>query len=626
VRGELAGGDVTSYVIRLQRDQFLFARVIQLGLDLVVTTLHPSGHVLAETDLLTEGPEFISLTSDIAGAYQIDLRPFDPLASRGSYLLQVLKQPSAAQTLPGKVDQLFAELDETWMPGAVVVVLKDGEIVHTNAFGMADLEGKVPLTTTTPINICSIGKQLTAFAIALLADRQQLGLDDDIRDHLPWVPDFGHPITIRHLVHHTSGLREMDDLWSLADRTGVPLPRSDVLWYVQHQQELNFPPGERYLYCNTGYILLGEIIEAVTGSPFIEWMHANVLDPLGMHDTHFYHDVEALPDGFAWSYRLGPNGGIQRYEMFPAWYVAAGNVFTTAEDLERWLLHLEDPSICSHRLIEQMAQGGKLNNGESTSYAFGQDRQTYRGQSVLEHGGGGWGYRSYIMRFPEHRFATIVVSNFVYGKAFTRARQITDLYLSAHLKDAKPDDEYVNRRRAIAIDPDLLDTYAGTYQQSSGATATVTRQGSQLLAQIAGLDRLTLYPDSASSFFIKEADLRVVFDIEGREHAVRLTVLSPADTVTYTRNGGARTDGPDLADYVGRYVSEELDVQHVILLENKRIWVRSPSGARAPCTHVHGDLFRNPYSTMEFDRDERSRVVGYRVSCERSRNIRFHRQ
>ena len=534
-----ADGEVAAYAIPLEQDQFFFARVMQLSVDLVVTVWHPSGRLLGEIDLISAGPEFISLTSDTAGVYRVDLRPFYPLASRGNYLVQVLKHRPASHSLSGRVDQLFAEFDQTSMPGAIVVVLQDGEIVHANTFGMADLEGGVPLTTTTPINICSIAKQFTAFAVALLDERGQLGLDDDIRSHLPWLPDFGHQITIRHLIHHTSGLRELDDLTMLADRSEEPLHRSDFRRYVQRQRELNFRPGEQYLYCNTGYILLGEIIEEVTGVSFIEWMQANVLQPLGMRHTFFYHEVEAIERRFAWSYFVSPNGDFERYKMLPAWYVGAGNVFSTVEDLKRWLLHLENPSICSRRVIERMAQQGKLANGEPTSYAFAQDRQTYRGLSVLEHGGGGWGYRSYIMRFPEQRFATIVVSNFIYGKAFTRARQIADIFLSEHFTEEKPDDEYVNRRRAIGIDLDLLDAYTGTYRQFSGATATITREGNRLLGQIADWDRLKLYPESASSFFTKEADVRLVFDTENREHGGRLTVLTEADTVAYIRKSGA---------------------------------------------------------------------------------------
>ena len=230
------------------------------------------------------------------------------------------------------------------------------------------------------------------------------------------------------------------------------------------------------------------------------------------------------------------------------------------------------------------------------------------------------------MRFPEQRFAVIVASNFVFGKAFTRARQIADLYLSKHFTDEKPDDEYVNRRRAYAIDPVLLDAYTGTYQQSSGATATITREGSRLSGLIAGLDRLALYPESDSHFFIKEADLRVVFDVEDRDHASRFTVVTETDTVTYARNGGASIEGPDLADYEGRYVSEELDVQYVVLQEGDQIWVQLPGGKNIPCTHVHDDLFRGPVFTMEFDRDGKSRVTAFRVSCDRSRNVKFRKQ
>ena len=624
-RGELAGGDMDSFAVPLEDNQFLFARVMQLGVDLVVSARHPDGSLMTEIDNLPDGPEFVSLTSDTPGFYTIELRPFYPLAGRGVYFIQVLKQQPAAGTLHGEVDQLFAEFDESWMPGAIVVILRDGEIVHSNAFGMANLEEELPLTVTTPINICSIGKQFTAFAAALLSDRGRLGLDDDIRDHLPWLPDFGHRITVRHLIHHTSGLRELDDLWTLRGGTRSSLRRSDFRWYVERQKELNFPPGEEYLYCNTGYILLGEIVEAVTGIPFIEWMHAEVLKPLGMHDTFFFHDVEKIRGRFAWSYFVGPDGDFQRYEMQPAWYVGAGNVFTTVEDIKRWLLHLDEPRICSSRITEQMNRSGKLANGEPISYAFAQDSRNYRGLPVLEHGGGGWGYRSYIMRFPEQRFTVLVVSNFVFGRSFSLSRRISDLYLEEYFTGGKPDDEYVNRRRALAVDPGKLDRCTGTYRQSSGAIAVIARGGNSLTAFVAGLDPLVLYPGSDKSFFIKEADLQIIFDPAGPEEAAGLTIQSPTDTVFYSRIDPAGIAEPVFTAYEGRFTSEELDVQYSVSPGTNGIVVRTPGSSTIPCTHVHDDLFRCPRFIIEFDRNDQSRVDGFRISCERSRNIRFVR-
>jgi len=543
---------------------------------------------------------------------------------RGSYAVSVLELRPAARGLEGKVDQLFAELDQSWTPGAAVVVLDNGKIVHINVFGMADLEGEQPLTARTPINICSIGKQLTAFAIALLADQNQLNLDDDIRKHLSWVPDFGAPITIRHLIHHTSGLRELDDLWALSERGQEPFTRGDFRECVKRQQDLNFAPGEQYLYCNTGYVLLGEIVEQVTGVPFIDWMNDNVLQPLGMNDTFIYYDVNAIEGEFAWSYYVGPNGQFERYEMVPAWYVGAGNVFTTAEDFARWLLNLEDPWICSRRIVEQLAQPGPLNSGEVTTYAFAQDRQIYRGVPVLEHGGGGWGYRSYIMRFPEFRFATLVVSNFVYGKVFTRARDVTDLYLGRHFKEPPPDDEYVNRRRAVAVDPALLDGYTGIYRKSSGRTVSVTRRGDQLFAEVAGLNNVGLYPDAAGSFFIKESGMTFAFDGTNRP-ASAVTVFTVADTSYCVRVDGTGPETPEAAAYLGSYFSPELEVSYTVESRGGRISLRFPKGTEVPISHVHDDLYRGSYFTIEFDRDEESRITGFRVSCERSLDIRFRR-
>jgi len=628
-RGSIAGDARASYAFPMEAGEFVLIRVLQLSVDVVVTAYHPDGHVLREVDALTDGPEFIALTSETAGTYRIDIRPFDPGSPPGEYLAEILKKRKAAENLSGRIDEVFAEFDEVSMPGAIVAVVQDGKILHTAAYGMADLEQGKALTPSTPVNICSIGKQLTAYAIAFLADRGQLGLDDDVRSHLPWVPDFDHRITIGDLIHHTSGLRELDDLVHVADEWNEPLRHEDVLSYVRRQRELNFPPGTDYLYSNTGYVLLAEVVESVTGQSFPEWAQTNIFEPLGMHDTFFWHDPAAVERSIAWSYELGPGGGYRRVDMLPIWYVGAGNMYASAADLGRWLQHLDNPRICPPRVVAAMSRGAELENGETTRYAFAQDRQTYRGLSILEHGGGGWGYQSHVLRFPEQRFSVIVASNFIYGRAYSRAREVADLLLADHVLAEKPGDEYVNRRRAVAVAPGRLARMVGKYRPEGGAPASITMEANGLFIQFAGHDRVRLHPSSSATFFFKEADVQIEFTPE-RGAAASFRVITPADTVTYVRmdSAAARETMGVRVDLAGSYLCPELGVRYRVSPGCEGVRLGLPHGDTIDCPLVGVDRFHHVRGSTElfsiaFDRDEDSRVTGFRLTSQRSRNIQF---
>lgn len=233
--------------------------------------------------------------------------------------------------LTKKVDQLFATWDKPESPGAAIAVIKDGVVVYKRGYGSANLEYNVPITPQTVFHVASVSKQFTAFAIALLAHQGKLSLDDDIRKHLPEVPDFGKKITIRHLIHHTSGLR---DQWTLLGMAGWRLDdvitKEHILKMVRHQKELNFDPGAENLYSNTGYTLLAVIVERVSGQSFRDYTDANIFKPLGMTNTHFHDDHERIVKNRAYSYSpAGPGGGFKAAPLNYA-NVGATSLFTTA--------------------------------------------------------------------------------------------------------------------------------------------------------------------------------------------------------------------------------------------------------------------------------------------------------
>jgi hypothetical protein len=267
IERELASGETHRFKVALRSDRYMFANVEQLGMDVVVRIQDPAGREVDEIDGSGErGTEFVTLFSETSGEYRIEITPYDPEAESGGYAITILRIEPVASTMSGQVDQLFAPWNVPGSPGAALAVARGGAIVYEQGYGLAQLEYEVPITPTTVFHVASVSKQFTAFAVTMLADAGKLSLDDDIRIHLPEVPDFGDTITIRHLIHHTSGLRDQWVLLAIAGwRLDDVITRDQIMRLVRRQRELNFTPGDEILYCNTGYTLLAEIVERVTG-------------------------------------------------------------------------------------------------------------------------------------------------------------------------------------------------------------------------------------------------------------------------------------------------------------------------------------------------------------------------
>ena len=326
-----------------------------------------------------------------------------------------------------KVDQLFTQWDRWDSPGAALAVVREGKVIYKRGYGCAQLEYNSPITPSTIFHVASVSKQFTAFSIAMLANQGKLSLDDDIHKYLSEVPDFGKTITIRHLIHHISGLR---DQWELLAQAGWRLDdiitKEHILKMVRHQKDLNFDPGEEYLYCNTGYTLLAEIVSRVTGQSFREWTEANIFKPLGMSNTHFHDDHEMIVKNRAYSYRPLEGGGFKKSVLSYA-NVGATSLFTTVEDLARWTQNFEDARVGGKKVVDQMVSQGVLNSGREISYAFALSVGKHKGLRMIGHSGGDAGFRSYLMIFPEHKVGIAILSYLISFNKSRIARQVADI-------------------------------------------------------------------------------------------------------------------------------------------------------------------------------------------------------
>lgn len=310
------------------------------------------------------------------------------------------------------VDRLFQQWDNPNSPGMALAVVKDGNIIYENGYGMADLSFDIPITPTTKFRIASSSKQFTSMAIMLLEADGMLSLNDDIHDYIPEVPDYGRRITIDHLLYHTSGIRDYFGLmlfggWNLfADY----IDKNQVLLLVERDNYLHFNPGEQYLYSNTGYFLLGEIVARVSGKSLAEFAKERIFEPLGMNDSEFRDNDSKNVKRFARQYAPNPEGGYFRIETnFNS--VGEAGVVTTVEDLAKWDENFYNPIVGNNTIISKMLAGGRLNNGSPTGYSRGIIADQYNGRRIVFHGGDLIGYHSQTLRFPDQHFSVLMIAN-----------------------------------------------------------------------------------------------------------------------------------------------------------------------------------------------------------------------
>lgn len=341
-----------------------------------------------------------------------------------------------------KVDAIFARYATADSPGCSVSVARAGTVSFAKGYGSADLEHHVPITPDTLFYVASVSKQFTGISIGLLVQRGVISLDDDVRKYVPEMPDFGTKITIAHLLHHTSGVRDFLGLQGLAGLPeDEPLTERGFLAMMSRQKALNFAPGEEHLYSNSGYALLAIIVKRASGSSLKEFAATEVLRPLGMSTSRFRDDhTEPIPNR-AVGYAPRPGGYRQSVPTFDV--VGDGGLFASARELALWD-PTDLPSTLGRRgLTALLTAPGRLNNGSSVPYAMGLRLDTYRGLPIVRHGGAYGGYQTDVTRFPGERMGVTVLCNLSNAPAWQwgsggLAQQVADLFFADRFSTPAP--------------------------------------------------------------------------------------------------------------------------------------------------------------------------------------------
>lgn len=429
IKETLKANSTHIYELNLAAGQYVFGDAFQVNVDLKVSIYDSQGDEIVSFDNPARGSETFQFSSTTAGKYQIKITPYEK--AEGDYSIELIKLEPLAKTPSGKVSQLMSAFNDK-TPGAVVAIVRNGKLAYGQGFGLANLEYEIPNTTTTPYHMASVSKQFTAFAIVMLANEGKLSLDEDIRKYLPEIPEFEHKITIRNLLNHTSGLRDHWTLWAMSGGLMDDVIRqSDLMRLIKRQKDLNFKPGEQFLYSNSGYLLLSEIVTATSGQNFADWMSDNVFKPLGMNSTQIYDDHERIVKNRAYSYKNNDTGLAKSVLSYAN--SGATSLFTTSEDLALWLGNFKTGKVGGKKAIEQLQEQGILNNGETIEYALGVNISEDNGLRKISHGGADAGFRTYVSYYPELDAGMIILANSAGFSGRMVAQDVASAFFGEHM-------------------------------------------------------------------------------------------------------------------------------------------------------------------------------------------------
>ena len=338
-------------------------------------------------------------------------------------------QPSDA-----RIDSIFVAYDKPDSPGCALGVYRDGQIAYARGFGMADLERNVPITPRTVFDIGSTAKQFAAATIVMLAADGKLSLDDDLRRHIPELPAYEQPITIRQMLHHTSGLRDYIDLLTLAgERLDGVTTADEALAMLVRQRELNFTPGSAHLYSNSGYFLFSIIVERVTGRSLREVAQERIFTPLGMTHTEYLGSYDDLIPHRAIAYAPRPDKRL-RVDVSRWAQLGDGAIFTTVEDLLRWDENFYTARVGGAGMLEALHTRGVLTDGDTLAYALGLIHGTHRGLRTVSHGGSWGGYRAELLRFPDQHFSVATLCNLATSDPSTLSMRVAEVNLGTQME------------------------------------------------------------------------------------------------------------------------------------------------------------------------------------------------
>jgi CubicO group peptidase (beta-lactamase class C family) len=521
----------------------------------------------------------------------------------------------AADELERKVDQVFAAYDKPDSPGCAVGVVRDGQFIYKKGYGTASLELGVPLTPQSVFYMGSVSKQFTAASVVLAAEQGILSLDDDVRKYVPELPSYGKTITLREMLHHTSGFRDILGLLLLAGRNFEDIhPTPELLDLLSRQKALNYQPGDEFLYSNTNYFLMSVVIRRATGKPLSQFAEENIFKPLGMTHTRFYDDHSVVVPGRIPAYEPRLDGSGFRVDWSTNFdKIGDGGLMSSVDDLLLWDRNFYNNKLGKGTLLKELQTQGVLNNGKQIEYALGLFLSTYRGLPVVGHGGALFGYRTEILRFPQQKFSVITLCNIGTSDPNSLCDQVAEIYLRGQLSsDSAP--------MAAKIDPQ---PFAGWYRNLESHSVL------QLSVVDGELEAFGTHfkPRDATHFVgvpATDEAPEIVFD--RRQNSGMRFTLRFKDTTPqiFERYEPLRASAENFTPYVGEYTSAELQATYHFAVKDGKLTLATNWQEPAVLEPTIRDEFQGPFGTaIVFRRDSAGRVTGCDLFAGRVRNVTF---
>ena len=532
------------------------------------------------------------------------------------------------------IDSLFIKWDQQNVPGGAIGIIKDGKLMYSKGYGIADLEHNIKITPSSVFNICAESQQFVAFSLLLLEEQGKLNLDDTVQKHLPDFPEYDAPLTIRHFIHHTSGIRHYRPLVELKGRSLLDnIAADEVYALIKRQKTLNFLPGEKFAWSNSGYFLLAKIIEKVSGQSFKMYAQKHIFDPLGMKNTLFYDGNTELIKNRVFSYHTKSAADGFDNVMTKTNLIGAGGIYSTIEDLFLWDQNFYNNKLGkgSQEIITNMYKEGQLNNGESCGHAYGLISNNYKGLKTFENGGSFAGYRSEILRFPEENFSVIILANRGDAVPWELSYRVADILLKDTFIGApkKKENNIDNDASAGIQEKCSLKQIMGDYEIEPGKLLKFNIKNNTLQL-LKGWGASFVLKNTKENIYktTKHPNFQFVFsELNNNNNNVtqKLTILGPSFKSTAKRKEKVELSKLQLADYTGNFYSEEIDAAHLFFLENSKLKVKIANNEALVLTPYGTDTFHSKNYFVHFSRTN-GKISSFKLKAGWVTNLKFKKK
>jgi len=529
-------------------------------------------------------------------------------------LCQAQKQDRTQQI--NKVNALLDQYYQRNSPGVALAIIEQGKTIYSGQKGISNMEYGIRITDSTAFHIASVSKQFTAYLAVSLEREGKLSLDDDITKYLPELKELPYKIKLRQLANHTHGL---PNLYEIAQMRGIgpadKMSHKEVVKMLLHIKQVNYKPGEKFEYNNTGFVLLAEIIERICKKPFQDVLNDKIFIPLQMDNSLAVNTPSLIIKNKAYSYRL--NNG--RYENFAFNLMANGSsgMSTTINDLSKWVINMQSPSLKDRDILNEMIRPTTLNSGELTRYGLGLETKTYKGLDLVFHGGGDAGYRSYILNVPKYKFSVIILGNNNDFKPFQLVYEIVALFLKEQEKE-------LPLPKKTTYTTKELEQFTGTYEMFPGSLFNIIAENNTLYYQSFGTenkiqlpvigDGVFANPNLPISYFAFDKNTCTYHIADFKYPSKRVKVSPPKPNKT------------NLGEFVGIYKNEEFNTQYELVIKDNKLIAQHS---------FNDDIMLHPLTTNSFYADEgffgklifvknkKGKIIRFSLSGQNLNNIQF---